>query len=355
MKALLLHYFAIVLFSGLAVGQTATKPSVPEMVQRAESGEAKAQFELGRAYEDGKGMPQDDDRASEWFRKAADQGNAQAQNSLGVMYALGRSVQRDREEAVRWYKKAAKQGLPEAIYNVAISYYNGEGVGEDMVAASAWMMVAQRKGDAQAAEALQHMSEQLHNRLDNSKFTLARLYEKGDEIPQDMPAAVALYIESAGQNHQDSSYASPAQYKLCQLYIAGNGVPQDYAQARSWCKKSGVAFAYVVLARLAEKGIGQENDLHEALELYKRAGVREVPDGYMEAGRMEMEIGSHDEQKKAYFWFYHALKRKVPGAEGKVQEAAAHLSNKEISEQQSREALWQRMGVTQREQDLKKY
>ncbi len=218
MKVLLIPSFALILFSVPAVSQTATVSpvSASELVQHAKSGDAKAQFELGRAYEDGKGMPQDDTLAAEWFRKSADQGNALAQNSLGVMYALGRGVQRDKVEAVRWYKKASRQGQAEGIYNVAISYYNGEGIGEDIVASYAWMMVAKRKGDAQAAEALQNIGEQLHNRFDNSKFKLAELYEKGDEIPQDLPAAVALYLKSPDtvratlptQAPHNTSYAS---------------------------------------------------------------------------------------------------------------------------------------------------
>jgi hypothetical protein len=81
-----------------------------ELLKRAEASDSQAQFELGRAYEDGKGVAQDDEQAVQWFRKSAEQGNAQAQNSLGVMYAQGRGVQGDREEAIRWYRKAAKQG-----------------------------------------------------------------------------------------------------------------------------------------------------------------------------------------------------------------------------------------------------
>src|SRR6267142_1445523 len=127
-KAFLILTSGLFFLSVAAACQNADAGPVPELIQHAEGGDAQAQFELGRAYEDGKGVPQDDDRAVEWFRKSAQQGNAQAQNSMGVMYAQGRGVQGDRGEAIRWYRKAAKQGLLEAIYNIAISYYNGEGV-----------------------------------------------------------------------------------------------------------------------------------------------------------------------------------------------------------------------------------
>ncbi len=357
MKACLISGFALILFSVPLVSQTATASSVsaPELVQHAKSGDAKAQFELGRAYEDGKGMPQDDTLAAEWFRKSAEQGNALAQNSLGVMYALGRGVQRDKVEAVRWYKKASRQGQAEGIYNVAISYYNGEGIGEDIVASYAWMMVAKRKGDAQAAEALQNIGEQLHNRFDLSKFKLAEMYEKGDEIPQDRPAAVALYLEVAEKLPRDSLYTGPAQYRLCQLYALGQGVPQDFAQAKSWCKQSAIGQAYIALGRMAEKGIGQEKNLGEAADFYKQAAAQDLKDGYMEAGRLKMEIGSHDEQKNAYFWYYLATKGKISGAEEKLKEASAHLKEKEIKEQIKQADEWKRMMHPERVNNLKKH
>jgi TPR repeat protein len=170
MKVSLVWLSVLLVFAAPAPCQSAT-PSA-ELTQHAQSGDAQAQFELGRAYEEGKGVQQDDERAVEWFRKSADQKYAQAQNSLGVMYALGRGVQQDKEEAVRWYKKAAKQGLAEGIYNVAISYYNGEGVGADMVAAYAWMTLAQSKGDPQAAEAVKRIGGEMKNEPAVGKFQL---------------------------------------------------------------------------------------------------------------------------------------------------------------------------------------
>jgi TPR repeat protein len=282
-------------------------------------------------------------------------GNALAQNSLGVMYALGRGVARDKEEAVRWYKKAARQGLAEGIYNVAISYYNGEGIEENMSLAYTWMMVAQKRGDKQAAEALKHIGEQLNNRLDRSKFDLAGLYEKGVEIPQDIPASVALYMEAAQQDHKQSIFAGPAQYKLCQLYVAGKGVPQDYAQAKEWCKKSEVGFAYVVLGRMAEKGLGGNKDPREALDEYRKAAMLGIRDGYMETARLDLERGSHEGQKQAYFWYAIAVKYKFSGAAEKLSEAASHLNEKEIAEQQKQVNEWLKMPSSKRTAELKKH
>ena len=97
---------------------------------------------------------------------------------------------------------------------------------------------------------------------------------------------------------RQSIFASPAQYKLCQFYAAGKGVPQDYAQAKEWCKKSEVGFAYVVLGRMAERGLGGDKDLREALDQYRKAAILGVPDGYVETARLDLASGSHDGEKK---------------------------------------------------------
>jgi len=332
-----------------------TSASAAELRQRAEAGDAQAQFELARAYEDGNGVAQDDAAAVEWFRKSAEQRNALAENSLGVMYALGRGVNRDREEAVRWYKKAAKNGQAEAMYNVAISYYNGEGVDSSMDAACTWMTAAQRKGDAQAAEALKHIEQETNKRVDRCKFDLAGLYEKGDELPQDLPAAVALYRETAQQDHKQNIFSSSAQFKLCQLYAVGKGVPQDYAQAKAWCKKSEVGSAYVVMGRMAERGLGQEKNPQEALDFYRDAALLGFPDGYVESGRLHMESGSHDELKQAYFWYALAARFKYPGAAEKLNEVVAKLSEKEVAEASKQVTDWLKLPAQKRYAELKKH
>ena len=80
----------------------------------AEQGEANAQLALGAIYARGQGVPQDDDEAVRWFRKAAEQGEAKAQFALGFSYYQGIGVQQDTDEAIHWYRKAAKQGDPQA-------------------------------------------------------------------------------------------------------------------------------------------------------------------------------------------------------------------------------------------------
>ena len=85
------------------------------LVERAEKGDADAQYNLGVCYYNGYGDTKDYGEAVKWYRKAAEQGHADAQNNLGVCYYNGYGVAQDYGEAVKWYKKAAEQGHVKAI------------------------------------------------------------------------------------------------------------------------------------------------------------------------------------------------------------------------------------------------
>ena len=85
--------------------ETATKPrltpsEIADLKAKAEAGDPSAQEKLGKAYQDGDGIPQNDDLAWKWYRKAADQGDAAAENNLGIMYRLGEGPRQRRSGAL---------------------------------------------------------------------------------------------------------------------------------------------------------------------------------------------------------------------------------------------------------------
>ncbi len=83
----------------------------------AEQDDAKAQFNLGNMYENGRGVSQDAAEAVKWYRKAAGQGMAEAQYNLGNMYVKGEGVPLDVVLAYMWFNLAAAQGLENAQHN----------------------------------------------------------------------------------------------------------------------------------------------------------------------------------------------------------------------------------------------
>jgi TPR repeat protein len=128
--------------------------AVQQFRQAADQGYAKAQYNLGIAYLQGKGVAKNDQEGINWFRKAADQNFAPAQYNVGIAYAQGLGVPKDPRQAVEWYQKAAKQGFDPAQYNLGTSLYQGQGVAKDPVMAYVWLSLAAAQGnqDAQLAQ-----------------------------------------------------------------------------------------------------------------------------------------------------------------------------------------------------------
>jgi len=94
----------------------------------AEQGVARAQYNLGIMYDNGRGVPENDAEAVKWYRKAAEQGVADAQYNLGVTYEVGQVVPQSYAEAAKWFRKAAEQGYAKAQYNLGLMHADGTGV-----------------------------------------------------------------------------------------------------------------------------------------------------------------------------------------------------------------------------------
>src|ERR1700761_6215645 len=66
----------------------------------ANAGNAKAQNYLGLLYDDGLGVPRDDEQSVVWYRRAAEQGNAAAEYNIGRLYDNGHGLPQDDAQAV---------------------------------------------------------------------------------------------------------------------------------------------------------------------------------------------------------------------------------------------------------------
>ena len=87
-----------------------------------------------------------------WYTKAAEQGHAYAQYHLGIAYNEGKGVPQDYKQAVKWYKKAAEQGQTSAQFNLGAMYANGHGVPQDNVYAHMWFNLVAASGDELASK-----------------------------------------------------------------------------------------------------------------------------------------------------------------------------------------------------------
>ena len=131
-------------------------PSFNALLEKAEKGDAHAQYLLGRRYYFGDGVTRNREKAVEWHTRAANQGHATAQYVLGLMYSADEGVHQDTRKAVAWISRSAEQGLAEAQYTLGMMYLTGENVPHDPEKAVELL----RKAAAQGNEgAMKHLSE----------------------------------------------------------------------------------------------------------------------------------------------------------------------------------------------------
>ncbi len=113
-------------------------------VRAAELGNAQAQYELGRLYDNGKEVLQDEEAALKLYTAAAEQGHVEAHYSLGWMLIEEGGVLQDNEAALKWWTRAAELGDTRTPYLLGCMYALGEAVPQNNVLAFMWFSIATR-------------------------------------------------------------------------------------------------------------------------------------------------------------------------------------------------------------------
>ena len=178
------------LLSSLAFAQDDLSDAVKDLLQRARSGDAAAQFAVANAYDGGQGAPRDGQEAMRWYQAAAEQGHVEAQNSVGsgfqaakkyaearlwyekaaaqnhalatnnlaYLHHLGLGTSQDRQNAFALYSKAADLGWAESMWNLANMHGAGQlGQPPDLVSACAWTLRAAKYATPEDRQLLTHV------------------------------------------------------------------------------------------------------------------------------------------------------------------------------------------------------
>jgi len=186
----------------------------------AKQGEARAQYDLGVLYDEGKGVPQDYTEAVRWFRLAAEQGNAKAQYNMADMYGKGKGVPQDFKKEAKWYRLAAEQGLARTQYNLGHMYENGRGVPQDYAEALKWYHKAAEQG------------------LVLAQFNLGVMYGNGMGVPQDYVLAYKWLSLSASQFQGKRHEVAVRNRKLAEIRMTPNQFAEAQKLAHEWKPKT---------------------------------------------------------------------------------------------------------------------
>lgn len=275
---------------------------------------ADEQFRIGLAYQIGAYMlPQDNNKALEYYRKAAERGHAVAQ--LFMMMGMMRYDDDHNDEVMSWLQKAASQGERKAMYNLAISYHRGDidgkpdiakstellrrsaekgyaaacsryailflngedGVNKNFAVAKFWALEAYALGGEQDKETLKHII--CEDDLIDGKIDTAKIYNEAAEagethalfrigntyIEQDINKAVAFWQKASDMG---SNYAK------CNLARYYRQMKEDYVTSNLLFEEvanNGIEEACQALAESLYYGYGVEKDVAKALEWNEKA------------------------------------------------------------------------------------
>ncbi|AFL72583.1 Sel1 repeat protein [Thiocystis violascens DSM 198] len=156
----------------------------PATRQAAENRDPDAQYRLGLAILErhwDRGKPVALDEATHWIRQAAEQNHARAQFLLGKLYQKGRGVIQDDQEAAIWFRRAAEQGDSLAMSHLGKLMKAGRGFEKNLVEAYTWLNLASARGD-QSSESDR---DRLRHRL--SPEQLAEAQNRSRALDQSLP------------------------------------------------------------------------------------------------------------------------------------------------------------------------
>ncbi|KAF2307038.1 hypothetical protein GH714_024378 [Hevea brasiliensis] len=135
--------------AGLVYWEMGQKEKAISLYRKAaELGDPAGQCNLGISYL--KAKPPKQKEAINWLSEASIAGHVRAQYQLARCLQQGRGVDHNLQEAAKWYLKAATGGCVRAMYNVALCYSVGEGLSQSRQQARKWMKRAADGGHSKA-------------------------------------------------------------------------------------------------------------------------------------------------------------------------------------------------------------
>lgn len=160
-----------------------------ELRQAAANGDARAQFEVGAIYTEGRAVTQDYVEAAKWYERSAAQGFVPAQYRIGNLYEAGQGVDKDFEVAKLWYQRGAEAGNRMAMHNLAALYAGGQLGEQEFESAAEWFAQAAARG------------------MTDSQFNLGMLYARGLGVEQDFEQSYKWFALAARNGDADAAKA----------------------------------------------------------------------------------------------------------------------------------------------------
>lgn len=187
-------------------------------IDQAERGDAESQFILAEKYfyGDEEYFEEDDDSAFYWYEKSATQGHVKAECMLGVCYCKGYGVEQNQDKAVEYFTKAANNGDDDAMVHLAHILFLDN-----------W-----KDSLDNATKAIEYLESACKELNYDAIYALAVCYIKGAGVEKNIDKAIELFEEL--DFHEEPFGA----FELAKLYEQGELVERNLELALHWYKRS---------------------------------------------------------------------------------------------------------------------
>ena len=176
-----------------------------------------------------------------------------------------------------------------------------------------------------------------------AQTALGVMYIKGESVPKDHAEAVKWFRCAAEQGHAE------AQFNLGVAYHFGKSVPQDYAEAAKWFRcaaEQGYTEAQFNLGQMYRKGEGVPQDYAESAKWYHHAAEQGYAEAQFNLGAAYANgEGVPQDNTEAVKWFRHAAEQKLAQAQSNL--GWAYDNGKGVPKDHTKAAKWYRRAAEQ--------
>lgn len=179
-------------------------------------GDARALYNLGTLYAEGRGVNLSLTQAQDYWDLAAEAGNVRAMHNLALAHITTASALDEDEaaaeysEALRLLEQAAADGFANSQYTLGKMYQYGLDVPQSDERAAEYFHAAADQGFA------------------NAQYNLGKAYRDGAGVERNDELSIYYFMQAAENGH------ARAQNRLATRFARGDGVPQDDVQALYW-------------------------------------------------------------------------------------------------------------------------
>ena len=164
------------------------KEGITWLEKSSNQGQEEAKYYLAGLFIEGKISSQAIENPLDLLRQGAIQGDSYSQFKLGDLCEKGGEnrwyVTRDEEKAIEWYLKAAQQGNAEGLYKMGMMYKLGK-----------------INGNVNLTEAVKNFERAADQNNSEAQYELACMYKNGSGVVKNFPKSMELYRQAAGNGH----------------------------------------------------------------------------------------------------------------------------------------------------------